>query len=93
MGERKGKKGRERKNDLKIWRIVVAQRTQDIKSMLVYRWSTVYDAGPTVNQHRFTILCLLGSYDEVLLPHSTHTEREHIAGEGGMLAETMWIAP
>ena len=26
-------------------------RTQYIESMLVYRWSTVYDVGPTVNQH------------------------------------------
>ena len=28
--------------------------------MLVYRWSTVYDAGPTLNQHLFNVLCLLG---------------------------------
>ena len=36
-----------------------SQRTQDVESMLVYRWSTVCDAGPTVNKHRFTVLCLL----------------------------------
>ena len=27
------------------------QQTQDFEAMLVYRWSTVYDAGPTSNQH------------------------------------------
>ena len=28
--------------------------------MLVYCWPTVYDAGPTINQHCFNVLCLLG---------------------------------
>ena len=27
------------------------QQTQDVESTLVYRWSTVYDAEPTLNQH------------------------------------------
>ena len=37
------------------------QQTQDVESILVKRWSTVYDAGPTLNQHCFNVLCLLGS--------------------------------
>ena len=40
---------------------MITQQTQHVKSMLFYRWSTVYNAGPTVNQHRFNALCLLGS--------------------------------
>ena len=28
-----------------------SQQTQDVESMLVKRWSTVYDVGPTSNQH------------------------------------------
>ena len=37
-----------------------SQQTQDVESMLVYRWSTVCDVGPTLNQHSFNVLCLLG---------------------------------
>ena len=33
---------------------------QDVESMLVYRWSSVVDGGPTVNQHWFNVFCLLG---------------------------------
>ena len=36
--------------------------------MLVYRWSTVYDVGPTLNHHWFNVLCLLGSTSLYLLP-------------------------
>ena len=28
--------------------------------MLCYVWSNVVDGGPTLNQHRFDVLCLLG---------------------------------
>ena len=30
------------------------------RPLLVYCWSTVYDAGPTLNQHWFKVPCLLG---------------------------------
>ena len=30
-----------------------------VESILGKRWSTVYDAGPTLNQHRFNVLCPL----------------------------------
>ena len=41
-----------------------AQQTQDIESMLVYRWNTVYDAEPMLNQHWLNVLCLLGDARE-----------------------------
>ena len=31
--------------------LLATQQTQDVESMLVLRWSTVYDAGPTLHQH------------------------------------------
>ena len=37
-----------------------SQQTQDGGSMLVCRWSTVYDGASTLNQHWFSVLCLLG---------------------------------
>ena len=37
-----------------------AQQTQDVASMLDQPWFTVHDVGPTLNQHWFNILCLLG---------------------------------
>ena len=36
-------------------RHVLIQQTHDVESMLVQRWSNVYDAGPTLNQHRFNV--------------------------------------
>ena len=36
------------------------QQTQDIEPLLVQCWSTVYDAGSTLNQQFLNILCLLG---------------------------------
>ena len=38
------------------------QQTQDVESMLVQRWSTVFDVGPTLNYHWFNVLCLLGGH-------------------------------
>ena len=38
------------------------QQTQDVESMLVWRWSSVVDGGPTLNQSWFKVLCLLGSW-------------------------------
>ena len=38
----------------------VAKQTHEVESMLVQRWSNVYDAGPTLNQHWLSVLCLLG---------------------------------
>ena len=35
--------------------------------MLAQRWSTVYDARPTLTQHWFNILCSLGSKHEALI--------------------------
>ena len=37
------------------------QQTRDIDPMLDQCWSTVYDAGPTLIQHRVDVSCLLGS--------------------------------
>ena len=34
---------------------VIIQQRQDHKSMLVYGWPSVYDAGPTSNQHWFFV--------------------------------------
>ena len=42
--------------------IIITQHTQNVESMLVYRGSTVYDVGPTVNQHWYNVLCQLGRY-------------------------------
>ena len=42
-----------------IYTEITAQQTQDVESMFVWRWSSVVDGGPTVNQHWFTVLCLL----------------------------------
>ena len=36
------------------------QQTRDIVPMLVQCWFTVYDAGPTLNQQRDNVSCLLG---------------------------------
>ena len=35
------------------------QQTQNVESMLVYRWSSVVDGVPALNQHWFNALCLL----------------------------------
>ena len=32
-------------------RLLETQQVQDAESMLVQRWYTVYDSGPTLNQH------------------------------------------
>ena len=37
----------------------IKQQPQDVESMLVYRWSTVYDARATLNQHWFNVFRLL----------------------------------
>ena len=37
------------------------QQTRDIEPLLVQCWSTVYDAGPTLNQQWLNVSCLLGS--------------------------------
>ena len=37
-----------------------SQQTRDIVPMLVQCWSTVYDAGPTLNQQWDNVSCLLG---------------------------------
>ena len=39
--------------------LLFAQRTQEVKSIQVQRWSSVVDGGPTLNQHWFNVLCLL----------------------------------
>ena len=38
-----------------------SQQAQDVELMLVWRWSTVYDSGPMVNQHWFNVLCTTGA--------------------------------
>ena len=40
-------------NALKRW-------TRDDQPMLVYRWATVFDDGPTLNQNCLNVSCLLG---------------------------------
>ena len=39
---------------------VISQQTRDIVPLLVQCWSTVYDAGPTLNQQLDNVSCLLG---------------------------------
>ena len=34
------------------------QQTQDIDTMLIQRWPTVFDADPSLNQHCVNVLCL-----------------------------------
>ena len=53
------------------------QQIQEVEPMLVYCWPTGYDAGPTLNQHWFNFLCLLGSgiYDP-LASSGLHAECE-----------------
>ena len=36
------------------------QQTRDIEPLLVQCWPAVYDVGPTLNQQRFNVACLLG---------------------------------
>ena len=38
-----------------------SQQTRGVETMLFERWATVYDAVPTLKQHRFNASCLLGS--------------------------------
>ena len=38
-----------------------AQQTHDVESLLIYRWSTVYDVVSTLIQHWFNVSRLLGS--------------------------------
>ena len=40
--------------------LLATQQTQNVQAMSVYRWSIVYDAGPTLNQHWLNVLRLLG---------------------------------
>ena len=37
-------------------------QTQDVESMLVLSWSTVYDTGPTLIQRWINVLCLMGRH-------------------------------
>ena len=41
------------------------QEARDIETMLAYRWPTVYDAGPTLNQQCFNVSCLLGMFPQL----------------------------
>ena len=38
--------------------------------MSIYCWATVYDAGPAINQHRVTAVCLLADDGRALVHHS-----------------------
>ena len=49
------------------WKQRGSQQMQDVESMLVQRCFTIYDVGPTVNQHWFDVLCLMGYMDKKLL--------------------------
>ena len=40
----------------------VTQQRQDVESMFVYRWSSVFDAGPKLSHHWFNVLCLLEAH-------------------------------
>ena len=52
---------------LKWW--ASPQPTQYVGPMLIQCWSTVYDAGPTLDQHTANVLCLLGQ----LMGHADFT--------------------
>ena len=40
--------------------VLAIQQTRYVGPVLVWCWPTVYDAGPTSNQHRSNVSCLLG---------------------------------
>ena len=44
------------------------------------RWSNVYDAGPTLNQHWVNVLCVLGYlfYFSILVGHKIHCVRHRV---------------
>ena len=39
----------------------INQQPRDVEAMLVWCWSTVFDAGPASNQHYLQLWCLLGA--------------------------------
>ena len=72
-----------------------SQQTQDAEPMLVWCWSSVYNAGPTSNQHWLKILCFLSccpwlgtfhaewSFIAIPIPFrpTTLSESKHLAGK------------
>ena len=46
---------------LSIFSNVGARRTRDVELILVWRWSSVVDGGPTLSQRWFGVACQLGS--------------------------------
>ena len=48
---------------------VSSQQTRDVHPVLIQCWSSVFDAGPTLNQHWMKVLCLLGCVlEDCVLP-------------------------
>ena len=39
---------------LAVWPLGLTRQARYVKPMLVWCWASVFDAGPTLNQHRFT---------------------------------------
>ena len=50
--------------------VSVTQPKRDVDPMSIYCWSTVCDAGPTLNKHLASISCVLGD--------TTHTDKKMI---------------
>ena len=48
------------KNQVDPITVVLSQQTRYINPMLAQCWPTVYDAGPTLDQHWVDVSCLLG---------------------------------
>ena len=60
------------------WRAMVSQPTWDLSPTLVYCWPTVYDVGPTVNQRRTSVSCLLRyQSNNMVAPRWTSVKRMH----------------
>ena len=49
----------------------------DVESILVLRWFTVYDAGPTLNQYLFNVLCLLEWFGATMPVDVTISDQKH----------------
>ena len=61
---------------------------QNVGPMLIQCWSTVYDAGPTLDQHRASVLCLLGNNKGCSPDAGIHSGQRLVFA--GILSETKW---
>ena len=67
--------------------------TQDIETMLTYNWPIITEVGPTINQHWFSISCLLWlcDSDKVLrFRHETFCIRHQLKWDGQIKTKQAW---